>query len=223
MDLYLWKAPVIDDPDEARALIDRYFDNDEKGVFEPSPAIAALAEELRRLYPIRYVPGEELVAGMSEEERSQYTEEGLSQLREAGSYTQDEDGPWADLPLHQREELLALNIRWSADNAVLDRIVELAKAHDLVIYDPQGPDVYRAVDAGEAQADEKPTAKDFLSVMLLFLPIAGATLAAWWFIPWGWLRWPLVAIGIFFTIAAAIVVYSTIEAALQPDGPTKTG
>lgn len=74
--------------------------------------------------------------------------------------------------------------------------------------------MYRAREAPEQQPLEKPTARDVLNVMSLFVPIAGATLAAWWLIPWGWLRWPLVAIGVFFTIAAGIVVYSTIAAAM---------
>ena len=63
--------------------------------------------------------------------------------------------------------------------------------------------------------DETPTAKDFLSVMLMFLVIVGATFCAWWFIPWGWLRWPVVAIGVFVTISASIVVDATVAAALE--------
>jgi hypothetical protein len=112
------------------------------------------------------------------------------------------------------DRLIELNIRWSVDGEMLDTIIDIAAEHDLVVYDPQGPDVYRAREAPEPQPLEKPTVRDFLSVLLLFLPIAGATLAAWWFIPWGWLRWPLVAVGLFFTIAAGIVVYSTVAAAM---------
>lgn len=186
MDLYLWKAPVIDDAGEARALVDRYFDGD-RTMFEASPDVPAMAAKLRQAH---------------------------SDDPEAFPL---DDCPWASVPFEEDDRLLALNIRWSADPAVLDTIVELAKEHDLVIYDPQGPDVYRARDAAEPGPPEKPTAKDFLSVMLLFLPIAAATVAAWWFIPWGWLRWPLVAVGAFFTIAALIVVYATVEAAFQAD------
>ena len=193
MDLYLWKAPVIDDPDEARALIDRYFDDKDQSVFAPSGDIAAMAGKLRATY-------------------SDDPED-----------FEADDCPWASLPFEESDRLLVLNIRWSADNAVLDKVVELAKEHDLVIYDPQGPDVYRAREAPEPQPMEKPTARDFANVLLLFLPIAGATFAAWWFIPWGWLRWPLVAIGLFFTIAAAIVVYATVEAAFQPDDKPSSG
>ena len=114
MDLYLWKSPVTGDEEEAGKLVARYFDAEEQGVFEPSPDIAAAAEELLRLYPYWPVSGEELLASMSEEERGRYTEEGLAQLRESGSYTQAEDGPWSDLPFEQTDNLLVLNIRWSA-------------------------------------------------------------------------------------------------------------
>ena len=181
MDLYLWKAPVIEDADEARTLLDRFYDRNEEGVFAPSEDVARALARIRERYS------------------------------DAPGVT---DGPWSSWPIEDSDRLIALNIRWSVDGEVLDAIVDIAREHDLVIYDPQGPDVYRARDATEPAPDEKPTAKDFLAVMSLFLPIAGATLAAWWFIPWGWLRWPLVAIGLFFTIAAGIAVYGTIAAAM---------
>ena len=184
MDLYLWKAPVIDDADEARSLIDRYFDDHDQSVFEPSGDLSAMAKKLRAAYP------------------------------DDSETFPDDDCPWSSVPFEQTDRLLVLNIRWSADNAVLDAIIALAAEQDLVVYDPQGPDVYRAREAPEPQPLEKPTAKDFFNVMLLFVPIAAATLAAWWFIPWGWVRWPLVAIGGFLTISASIVVYSTVAAAM---------
>ena len=187
--LYLWKAPVIDDSGEARALIDRYYDQGEISVFEPSEDIVRTLAKIRGLYP-------------DDADR--------------------DDGPWSSWPIEDSDRLIALNIRWSIDNEVLDTIIAIAAEHDLVVYDPQGPDVYLAREAPDQQPAEKPTAKDFLNVMLLFLPIAGATLAAWWFIPWGWLRWTLVAIGLFFSIAASIVFYATVAAAFErpEDEPT---
>ena len=71
MDLYLWKSPVTDDEEEAKRLVDRYFDRGEQGVFEPSPDIAAAADELKRLYPYWPISGEEMLAKMSAEERGQ--------------------------------------------------------------------------------------------------------------------------------------------------------
>ena len=180
MDLYLWKAPVIDDPDKAGALLDRFYEQGERSVFQPSEDIVRALENIRQRYP---------------------------------DDPESDDVPWSSWPIEGSDRLIALNIRWSVDNEMLDTIIAIAAEHDLVVYDPQGPDVYLARDAPDQQPAEKPTAKDFLNVMLLFVPIAGATLAAWWFIPWGWLRWTLVAIGLFFSIAAFIVVYATIAAA----------
>ena len=215
MDLYLWKAPVIEDADEAKRLIDLYFDQDDKSVFEPSSDIAAMAEQLLEHYPVRVVFGDEALATLSERDRQAYSEEAIAEIVSTGVYIEGENSPWADLPFYQTDSLLGLSIRWSADNAALDKIVELAAANDLVIYDPQGPDVYRAQDAPKPQPDERATAKDVLGVVLgLFLPFVAATLAIWWFIPWGWLRWPLVAVGVFLSISAGIVVYAMVASLL---------
>jgi hypothetical protein len=69
MELYVWKAPVIDDPDEARALLERYLDGKDQTAFEPSPAIAAMADELLKLHPTRVLRGQEALAAMSDKER----------------------------------------------------------------------------------------------------------------------------------------------------------
>lgn len=219
MDLYFWKAPVIDDAGEAKRLIDLYFEQDDKSVFEPSSDIEKMAGRLLQLYPFRVVYGDEALATLSERDRRDYSDEAIAEIVTAGVYVEGENSPWAELPFYQSDRLLGLSIRWSADNSALDAIVEVAAEHDLVLYDPQGPDVYLAKEAPEPQTDEKPTAKDYFQVVMLFALIAGATFLAWWFIPWGWVRWPLVAVGLFFTIAAAIVVYATVEAAfVKPDG-----
>ena len=47
MSLYLWKAPVIDDPDKARALIDRYYDQGEISVFERSEDVVRTLARIR--------------------------------------------------------------------------------------------------------------------------------------------------------------------------------
>lgn len=182
MDLYLWKAPVIDDADEARTLLDRFYDQNEKEVFEPSKDVVRALEKIRERYS-------------DDPDR--------------------DDGPWSSWPIEDSDRLIALNIRWSVEGEVLDTIVGIAKEFDLVIYDPQGTDVYRAQDAPEPQPDERATAKDVLGVVLgLFLPFVAATLAIWWFIPWGWLRWPLVAVGVFLSISAGIVVYAMVASLL---------
>ena len=53
MTLILWKAPVVDDPDEAARLLQPWYDSEDESAFEPSADIATVADELRRLYPYR--------------------------------------------------------------------------------------------------------------------------------------------------------------------------
>jgi hypothetical protein len=214
MDLYLWKAPVTDDEEEAAKLVGRYLEDGERGVFEPSPDIAAAAEELLRLYPYWHVPGEKLVTGMSEAERSQYSEEGLAQLRESGSYDQGKGGPWADLPFEQTDNLLVLSIRWSAHDGVLDDIVRVGRERELVIYDPQGPSIYLPTDPVEEPVEQtRATVGDWVSIIALCAVLLGLTYAAW-LIPIGWLRWPAVIIAGFVASAGLFVLGGMVAATL---------
>ncbi|MGH6706859.1 MAG: hypothetical protein ACREB1_08640 [Sphingomicrobium sp.] len=214
MDLYLWKSPVTDDEEEARRLVDRYFDDNEPGVFEPSADIAAAADELLRLYPYWPVSGEDLLAGMSEEERGRYTEEGLAQLRESGSYSQGKGGPWADLPFEQSDNLLVLSIRWSAHDGVLDDIVRIGRERELVIYDPQGPSIYLPDDPiSEDSEDPPPGFRDWLTITAVCAFLLALTYAAW-LIPIGWIRWPAVIVAGFFALAGLFVLGGMIAAAL---------
>lgn len=213
MTLILWKAPVVDDPDEAKRLLEPWYDHEDDSAFEPSPDIAAAADELRRLYPYWPVSGEELLASMSEEERAQYTAEGLAQLRQSGSYRQGQGGPWADLPFEQSDGLLVLSIRWSAHGGVLDDIVRLGREHELVIYDPQGPSVYLPDDPTEAPPDEPTTIADWARLVLMVAVLLGLTWAAWQ-IPIGWIRWPAVVVAGFIASAGVFVLWLMVAHAL---------
>ena len=123
MTLILWKAPVVREPDEADALLERFYRNGDDSAFEPCDAIKPVWDELLRLYP------------------------------DDGSVDQPEDdrSPWADFPPHVSDRLLSLDIRWGADDAVIDDIVRLAREHELVLFDPQGPDVYLPTDPIESE------------------------------------------------------------------------
>ena len=141
MTLILWKAPVVDDPDDAQLLLNAWYESEDDSAFEPSADIAIVAAELRRLYPWRDLTNEETVARMSEEEQSRYKPEALSEVSGA------EDGdPWAEMPFYQTDRLLSVEVRWGADDAVIAAIVALARKHELVLYDPQGPDVFLPTD-----------------------------------------------------------------------------
>lgn len=209
MTLILWKAPVVDDPDEAEVLTRTWYESEDDGAFEPSPDIAIVANELRRRWPWRDLTNEETVARMSEEERAQYMPEALKQIRgvEGGE-------PWSDLPFWQSDRLLALDIKWSADDAVIDAIVELAREHELVLYDPQGPEVYLPTDP--LPSDEPvppPTVGDWITIVAICALLLALTYAAWQ-IPIGWIRWPAVVIAGFVAAAGLFVLGGMIAAVL---------
>src|SRR5215210_1542357 len=145
MTLILWKAPVVDDPDEAQALIEAWGAHGDDSAFEPSEDIARVADALRSRWP------------------DDYTDE------------PPENCPWADMPFEQSDRLLALNIRWGADDAAIAAIYVLAREHGLVLYDPQGPDVFLPTDPLEPEAIPPPTAWDYVKAVLIVVPFAAAT------------------------------------------------
>jgi hypothetical protein len=63
----------------------------------------------------------------------------------------------------------------------------------------------------ERMPPEPLTATDWIRALAMVAAIAGFTYLAW-LIPIPWLRWPAVAIGVFFTIAALIVPYAMLTA-----------
>ena len=206
MTLILWKAPVVREAADAEALLKPYYESEDDSAFAPSPDIAAVADELRRLHPWQDLTNEETVARMSDEERARWKPEALGEIRgvEGGK-------PWATLPFDQTDRLLLLDIVWSADGAVLDDIIRLAREHELVLYDPQGPDVHLPDDPVDPSPVEPMALADHAKIWAMALAFAGLTVAAW-FIPIGWIRWPLVALGLFLTISAFIVVYAALAA-----------
>lgn len=161
MTLILWKAPVVDNPDEAKVLLEPYYDHGDDSAFESSADIATVADELLRRFP------------------------------------DAEHGPWADSPPEQSERLLLLSIRWGADNAVIDAIVQLAREHELVLYDPQGPDVTLPGDSVESGPIPPPSLFDHLKIVLMGLAAAGVFWLGWR-IDVPVLDWFLMIIGGFF-------------------------
>ncbi|MCL6698833.1 hypothetical protein LZ496_08580 [Sphingomonas sp. NSE70-1] len=201
MTLILWKAPVVDDPDDAQQLLKAWYETEDDSAFEPSGDIAVVAEELRRLYPWRDLSNEETVARMSEEERSRYKPEALSEIRgvEGGD-------PWAEMPFYQTDRLLSVEVRWGADDAVITAIVALARKHELVLYDPQGPDVFLPTDPIEELTGFPGfPLLDWLKICAMVFVLSALTYGAW-LLPIGWVRWPLVFV-IGFIAAAAWFVF----------------
>lgn len=219
MTLILWKAPVVDDPDDARALTKAWYETGDDSAFEPSGDIAIVADELRRLYPYRELSNEETVARMSEEERLQYTPEALKEI-----WGVEGGEPFADLPFEQSERLLAVHVRWGADDAVIAAIVALARKYELVLYDPQGPDVFLPTDPIE-ELVEFPGFKllDWLKIAAMVLLLSGLTYGAW-LLPIGWVRWLLVGVIGFIAAAAWFVLILMLfgRRIMESDQPSKS-
>jgi len=210
MSLLLWKAPIVDET-EAKALLQPWYESEDDSAFEPSSDIARVADELRRRWPYRELTNEETVARMSDEERQQYSPEDLKQLR---GVDEPVGSPWADLPFWQSDRLLVLDIRWGASDEVVTAIYALARTCELVLYDPQGPDVFLPTDPIEDLTEEpKARAKDWLGITAMCAVLCGVTYAAW-LIPIGWIRWPAVIVAGFFAAAALFVLGAMIAAAL---------
>jgi len=206
MELYIWKGPVTDDPDEAKRLVERYLDKKDESAFEPSAAIASMAEELLQLYPTKIVRGAEALALMSERERELSREIPVDQLTWIES-----EVPWTEFPWYQSDRLLILGMGWSVDDHVLEDIERLAYEHSLLLYDPQGPEVYPPGEPVVHGPAPPIGAVGFVKIFAFVAGFAGLTYAAW-LIPYGWLRWPLVAVGLFFTVAALVAAWACIAA-----------
>lgn len=93
------------------------------------------------------------------------------------------DGPWADgLPPREVDRVLRLEIRWSADASVLNEIVEVAREHDLIVYDPQGPSFYmpHPVPTGPIAPISRPSMRDHLRIIAMGVVAGGVFLLGWW-------------------------------------------
>src|SRR4051812_46348888 len=89
-------------------------------------------------------------------------------------------GPWADFPPEQTERVLLLSIHWGADDAVINAIVDLAREHELILYDPQGPDVTLPDDPVDSGPSPRPTLLDHLKIVGIGLAAAGVFWLGWW-------------------------------------------
>ena len=90
-----------------------------------------------------------------------------------------------------------LGIRWGADNAVIDAITELARKHDLIVYDPQGPDVHLPDEPIDDTPISPPSATDILKFVPMAFIAAGIFLLGWW-IDVPVINWILMIVGGFF-------------------------
>ena len=182
MTLILWKAPVVDDPDEAKRLLEPWYETGHDRAFEPSEDIARAADLLRSRWPDDY--------------------EGEPPA----------DCPWADMPFEQSDRLLAIHIRWGADDAAVAAIYVIAKKLGLVLFDPQGPDLFLPTDPIDPGPIPPPTAWEWFKGVSIAAVLCGLTYAAW-LIP-HWIRWPAVVVAGFLAAAGLFVLGAMIAGAL---------
>ena len=179
MTLILWKAPVVDDPDDAKALLETWYETGDDSAFEPSDDLAKVYELLLQNYPMDWEKGAD---------------------------------PWADGP-DNTGRLLVLSIRWGAQSRILADIAVLAKKYELVLYDPQGPDVFLPSDPLDAGPVPPPTLWEWFKGFAIAAALVGITYAAWQ-IPNAWVRWPAVIVAGFFAAAGLFVVGAMIAGSL---------
>ena len=183
MTLILWKAPVVGDPDEAKVLLEPWYEHGDDSAFELSEDIARAADMLRSRWPDNY------------------------------ESDPPDDCPWADMPFEQTDRLLALDVRWGADDEAIAAIYVIAKKLELVLYDPQGPDIFLPGDPIDPGPVPPPTLWEWFKGIALAAFLCALTYGAW-LIPIWWLRWPAVIVAGFLAVAGLFVLGAMIAGVL---------
>ena len=119
-------------------------------------------------------------------------------------FPDDEGGPWGDAAVEESDRVLYLNIRWSASDAFMDAITDLARKHELVLYDPQGPDIHLPNEPIDTTPVPEPSLGDRLKILLLTIPAAALVWFGWW-IDVPVLGWLLMIVGAFFFTVVVFV------------------
>jgi hypothetical protein len=170
----------VDDADQARALLERFYKDGDESAFAPSEKIRLVWDELLSRYP------DTVFAKTADADQS----------------------PWSDFPPHVTDRLLVLDLRWGAQDAVIDDIVRLARHHELILYDPQGPDVHLPTDVDE-QAEDAPPLGWSAYTMAVGVTFFGALLAvAGWNVSIPGLDWLLLIAGFFVAGVGLTLCYA---------------
>jgi hypothetical protein len=176
MSLILWKAPVVDDPKQAEALLQPWYDRGDDRGFEPSADLALFAEDLSARFPDDPSPD-----------------------------PPDESGRVAELSFERSERLIFLSLRPGAGEDVLDSIVDLAAEHRLVLYHPEGPDIVLPDDELPPALEPPPGFADYVRFALFGLASAG-TVALGWRLDVPVLGAVMIAFGGFLTAVFLLIV-----------------
>lgn len=125
------------------------------------------------------------------------------------------DGPWAD-GLEGTDRVLFLSIRWKAENSFIDAIVKLANKHELVLYDPQGPDITLPGDPVAAEPVPPPRVRDHLAFVGMAL-VAAAVFWLGWTIDVPVLRWVLMIVAGFFLSVIVFLLWILLFGAKEDE------
>jgi hypothetical protein len=173
MSLVIWKAPVVTDEDDARALVDR--EDDDPTVFEASADVLAFYDALLARYPpLESYPEDEL---------------------------RDTEAYWSVTP-ERSDRIVSLDLQWRVSDAMLDDIQSLAREHELVLYDPQGPVVHAP------GAEDEPRRRDPAVVRQAlfgtFVGVVGVALGL--VVPIAVLDWLMIGVGAFLVVMGSLSV-----------------
>ena len=126
-------------------------------------------------------------------------------------WAEDEPPIWAGAP-HRSDRIVMLDYSWSAPDGLLDDIQRLAGVHELVLYDPQGPDVHlpneppaepyvpTTRETLRARADGTHRRRSRGRSLVVSIPI---------------LSWIVIAVACVVALAAVMGLYSDAHAALK--------
>ena len=177
MSLVVWKAPVVTDEDEARALVDR--EDGDPTVFEASKDVLAFYDALLARYP----------------------------SLESKSDPSDDATYWSATP-DRSDRVVYLELLWSVSGEMLDDIQALAREHELVLYDPQGPVVH------VPGAEDEPRRRDPAVLrQALFGTLVGVVgVALGLVVPIPVLDWLMIGIGAFLVVMGILSVVVWLRA-----------
>jgi hypothetical protein len=174
-DLIVWKEPAVTTEEQASSLVNRFHESDDPGVFRASEDVLRFYDELLQRCPA--------LEAFDDDDR-----------RVAES-------PWSVTP-ERSDRVIELNIRWGAPDAMIDTMVELARKHQLVMYDPQGPTLHSPVVEDEPQDIAGQVKQALIAGAVGLLLIVAGTV-----IPIRFLGWPIIGIGAFLVL---MTVYTLV-------------
>jgi len=160
-DLIAWKAPRVTDEEEAARLVNRYFASDDATPFSVSSDVEGFYADLMKKYPLPDPANPYHVAS--------------DQTR------------WA-MECEPSDRVVELHLSWGTPGEVVDEIVALARARDLVLFDPQGPAIY----SPELPPEPEDIPGQVRQALGAGAVGAGIFVAAL-YIPWRILSWPIMA------------------------------